>query len=123
MRHSLFHVLIAVAVLACGCSQHGDLPTRHSYIPAPDVVNVSIVDNGDGTYDIAWDVEDETAVDYYRIYVLNEVGMFEVAAETADKEFGINLFIPFGGFFIGISAVTVESVEGAMTVVVTPEPQ
>jgi hypothetical protein len=124
MKHTITRTLTAVllVVVAAGCSQHDDLLGEHTFIPAPTPTDVIVTDNNDGTYDINWTVGDDSAVKNYRVYSLSAFSSPEVIGEPTDTVFGIDLFIPVGGVVLGVTAVTVENVEGAMTVVVTPEP-
>jgi hypothetical protein len=117
-----FTVVVAIAAAALGCSQHEDFPTELSFIPPPAIANLSIQDNGDGTYDITWSVDDDLAVKEYRVYSFGATGLPELVGTTPSPQFGIDLFVPIGGVPIGVTAVTVENVEGAMAVAVTPDP-
>jgi hypothetical protein len=118
----LASLILLVAV--SGCSQHGDLPTELDLVPAPAVTIDDIQDNSDGTYRVTFSVADDTAVQYYRVYLLNPLtGQMElVGTVSGTNEAGIDLQSgqSISDYPFGISAVTVENVEGAMTVGLTP---
>lgn len=121
VRSMLLVLALALAV-APGCAQHGDLPAAIAYIPPPTPTNLQITDNGDGTYDITWDISDPIAVQEYRVYSISALTGPLLETTVTNPTVGINLGVPIGGVQIGITAVTVENVEGAMAIVVTPAP-
>lgn len=122
----LLLAVVAALVTAPGCAQHGDMPAMYRFIPAPTPTNLDIADNNNGTYDITWDISDPIAVKEYRVYQYSLLeNRFVVLETVTDRTAGISTGTgaPIGGIPIGISAVTVENVEGAMAIGVTPEPQ
>jgi hypothetical protein len=123
MKQSVFHFAVALVVFVLGCSQHDDTPTRHSFIPAPAITSLNIIDDGGGKYTITWNVDDDTAVQYYRVYWFNFLtGALEKVAEPSGTQQGVDIGLEAGGLVFGVSAVTVENIEGAMATAVTPEP-
>jgi hypothetical protein len=120
-------ILVSLVLLAAvaGCSQHGDLPTDHGFIPAP-AVSIdagSVVDNGDGTYVVPFSVADAAAVQYYRVYLYNPLtGLMEMVGTVDSSPAPVDLQTgqSVAGYPVGVSAVTVENIEGAMAVVLTP---
>ncbi len=119
----VFTAMIAVVALlgAPGCSQHDDLPSPLSIITPPTPTNVTVVEDGFGLYGISWTVDNEGIVDHYRVYTLS-FGPPSLEGTSPTREFGLNTIIPVGGIVIGVSAVTVDNVEGAMGTGVTPAP-
>ena len=124
-RDTLKFLTAAIAVVALvgasACSSHDDLPTALSITAPPTPAVTDVVDNGNGTYDIFWTVDNASVVDYYRVYSLS-FGSPVLEDTTSAMTFGISTIVPVGGVVIGVSAVTVENVEGAMGTGVTPEP-
>jgi uncharacterized protein YcfL len=107
-----------------GCSSHADLPTEQSFIPAPTPTISEVFDNDDGSYVLRWSVDDDIAVDHYRVYSFDLfTGAPLLAGTTENTEQGIVVsIVPTGGIPLGVSAVTTQNVEGAMAIGVTPEP-
>lgn len=115
--------VFVTGMLAAGCSQHGDLPTQQTYIPPPDITSLEIFDQGGGLYDIDWEVADDTGVSFYRVYAFGLLsGLPELALETEDTIAGVDVGAQIGGLRFGVTAVTIENVEGAMATAVTPTP-
>jgi len=117
-------VLLAAAmtlVAVAGCSKHKDFPAELPLITPPTPTNLSITDDGNGRYTLTWDIGDPAAVDHYNLYLVSAFGT-EFEDETPDTNIGVDLGtgIAIPGVVLGISAVTVENVEGAMVTVVTP---
>jgi hypothetical protein len=125
MRYFALLATLALAVFVAGCSQHSDTPTKYSFTPAPKVSNVQVtgVPGEPGVYDVTWDVDDDTAVANYRIYVFDPfTGAPELVGEPTTPSAQVVVGLEIGGLAFGVTAVTVENVEGAMAVGVTPDP-
>lgn len=109
-------------VTILGCAQHKDFPMQQTYIPPPAIQNLAITSVGGGKYDLTWSVADPTVVKYYRVYSFNQFGVASPVDTTATPSAGIDLGFELGGVPFGVTSITVENVEGAMAVAVTPQP-
>jgi len=119
---SLACVVAAAALLiSAGCAKHKDFPSPLALIAPPTPANLVITDDTGGKYTMTWGVDDPAIVDHYNIYSVSSFGA-ALEGTTTDTEFGVDLLIPVGGVVLGVSAVTVENVEGAMVTAVTPDP-
>jgi hypothetical protein len=119
--HFATRLLAAVAVFAlvAGCSQHDDPAAPLELIDPPTPSNLSIVNNGDGTYDITWDISNESVVKNYRVYSFL-TGQPALEGEPTDRMWEAFTLIPISDLPYGVSAVTTENVEGPIAVVLTP---
>ena len=125
MKYSAIPAALALAFFVAGCAQHEDTPTKYSFIPAPKVSNVEVtgVQDEPGVYDITWDVNDDTAVANYRVYIFDPFsGVPELVGEPTTTSAQVVVGLEIGGLAFGVTAVTVENVEGAMAVGLTPAP-
>jgi hypothetical protein len=114
--------VFAVAVLlVAGCSKHSDLPSPLGFITPPTPTNINIVDDGGGAYQVSWSIDDAAIVSYYRLYSVTVFGTSYVDS-TASTEIGVIFPYQAAGWVVGVTAVTVENIEGAMATAATPEP-
>lgn len=114
-------VFALAAFLVAGCSKHSDLPSPLGFITPPTPKNLNIVDEGSGKYLLSWSIDDAAIVSYYRLYSVSVFGTAYVDS-TSETEIGVVFPYQAAGWVVGVTAVTVENIEGAMATAVTQEP-
>jgi hypothetical protein len=112
----------ALVLVLGGCPKHENFPTELDVTVPPTPSNLTItVPDASTTYTFEWEISDPTNVKGYRLY---SIGLFptpELLAETTSTQvtppaFGYSLT----GLQFGVSAVSTDNVEGAMTTAVAP---
>jgi len=112
---------LAAVLTSAGCARHEDFPSPLGLLAPPAPKSLMITDDGGGKYTMTWDIDDPAIVDHYNIYSVSSFGV-ALEGSTSDMLFGVDLLFPVGGVVLGVSAVTVENVEGAIVTGVTPAP-
>jgi hypothetical protein len=115
---------VLVLVLG-GCPKHENFPTALEITVPPTPSNFNItVPSSSTTYTFEWEISDPASVKGYRLY---NIGLFATPELLADETtitgtevtppaFGYSL----SGLQFGVSAVSIDNVEGPMAVAVAP---
>jgi hypothetical protein len=114
-------MIVGAMALAAGCNKHENFPAELDVVVPPTPSNF-VITNPQGTdYDLSWQISDAAAVKNYRLYLVGSLGLApELLAEPATTTFPITLSFDATGLRFGISAVSVDNVEGNMTTAVVP---
>lgn len=114
MLKRLSIVFIALAVFAC--ARHDDFPPSPSQIgfiesPRPDTLIVTLLDSANVDYRLDWTISDESAVDYYRVYM--EILVLGVVMDTTSaRTYRPQPGLPYLSF--GVSSVSLGNVESSI---------
>jgi hypothetical protein len=125
--------IVAMGILTLGCSKHENFPAVFN-VTAPPTPSSLVVTNPSGSnYDLSWSISDATNVQTYRVYLISPVGVDPTSGELIYDEslliespttsIMIDTVLPvLPGSDFGVSAVSLDNVEGAMTREPAPVP-
>jgi hypothetical protein len=108
-------LLPVIILLIFACSKHDDPPTRVSVVEPPTPFNFTVLSPTPGIFDMSWDIDDPSVVSYYRLYYLDPFfSQLTFADTTAATSIQFDVGAAITELMWGVSAVTVENVEGTI---------
>ncbi len=122
-------MILGLLVVACtffSCEERQDFPQplAVSVPPKPYNLVVTSVEPAPGEivweYDLTWEVADPTAVKIYRIYIVGNSGLKEMAGTSEELQVALLWVGSLEGTVFGVSAVSVENVESDLATAVAP---
>lgn len=118
---ALLAVCAALVMVLGGCPKHENFPAALDVTVPPTPANFSITVVPNTTdYTFEWEISDASTVKNYRLYVIG----LSLAPELVDEPTGTQVQTSFAysvkGLQFGVSAVSTDNVEGAMTVKKAP---
>ena len=111
---------VLVLVLG-GCPKHENFPAVLDVTvpPTPSNFNITVPD-ASTAYTFEWEISDPTDVKGYRLYWIGLTPTPELLAETPDLNIQQTFASSLKGLQFGVSAVSTDNVEGAMTLAIAP---
>ena len=103
-------IVLILVVLAC--SNHDDPPSPLGVSAPPTPTNFTVASPSPGIYDLAWDINNPSAVKYFNLYYLDPFSGPVFADTTAATSLQVNVGGPVSGLTWGVSSVSVGNVEG-----------
>lgn len=128
MKRQIVIALFLVSFLFSACARHDDMPPPLAVTtpPVPQNLTVTTVDNQ--TFDLNWDVDDSSVVDYYKVYtqvtVLGQPFPMEYQGDVESNYAQVIFDTPATSgteVTFCVSSVTVENVEGQLACAMAEE--
>ena len=108
-------IIVLVVLLIISCAKHENFPNEVNVNQPPTPADFVVTMCPDGNYTLNWFVQDSLSVSYYRVFVIDPYTGPDELDTTSVSNYAID-FRPLivTGIIWGVSAVSVDNIEGRM---------